>query len=140
MTSNSLSVAFVTGGSTGPRLRVDDDLRDCEMEREVGAEDAEDVVEGLGALCGIVEVAGDVARGAESHLRGDSCEGCGCVDVFCSSWTGCCIWTSVSCMGSPSALGQGADVERFLRDRSTGPPVPCSWSILSVVFECGERV
>lgn len=69
-------------------------------------------------------VPGEVALGGASNRRGESCEGCVLALVLDSSWVGCCIWTSTFSMGSPSVFGPGADVDRFLLDLSTEPPVP----------------
>ena len=87
VTSSSLSVALVTGGSTGKLGALE--RFDRFEEREVSGRGV-----GVPALLGgSLERAlpGDEARGAESHRRGDSCDGCVCVVGFCSSCGGCCI-------------------------------------------------
>jgi hypothetical protein len=55
---------------------------------------------------------------------------------FCvSSCAVCCIWTSASGICSGSLLGTGAEVERVLRDLSTGPPVSCSGTMFVMLYE-----
>ena len=127
-TSNSLKVDFVTGGSTGK-----DWWREAFLEclvttgSGVGVDDAETPEE----FSDNAEAAGVVDRKAGSHRRGDSCDVDWALLELCGSSCGaCCIWTSVSCICSASLLGLGADVERFLRDLSTGPPVSCSGTML----------
>lgn len=71
---------------------------------------------------------GAEARGSASHCRGETCDDC-VISCAASSWEG--AGTSDSFMGSASLLvGQGADVESCLRDRSIDPPVSCSGTIL----------